>query len=179
MEFIQGMHSYIHDLLHPTPSDPTTEYITLLPRFLPPSLATTAIQVFTSIFGVAHALQTFLTPQLAKFVAQPDVFSILALLAIFFISLKIVGMMYRWVMFWVTMVLQLVMWAAMVGVGLWVWNRGVDGFLGDVKDLGMYWLGEYEKFAGEAKGWKDAHEEQIRFQAGKQDARGAGAWRPW
>ena len=50
-------------------------------------------------------------------------------------------------------------------LGLWVYNRGVDGFVSDVEELGMYWWGEYERFSGEAKGWQREQERKVRFNA--------------
>ena len=126
-----------------------------------------------------RALQTHLTPLITKIVTQPDVASILALLAILLISLKILDMAYRAVLFWVKLAVRLVMWGSIVGVGFWVWNRGVDGFVEDVKGLSVYWLAQYERFAGEAKGWQRAEEAQIRFQAGQQGARGYGRRGGW
>lgn len=82
-------------------------------------------------------------------------------------------MMYRAVMFWINMALRLVFWGAIAVLGLWIWNRGVDGFVEDVSGLGEYWVGEYEKYSGEVKKFQGQKEEQIRVQAHK---RGRG-WR--
>jgi hypothetical protein len=74
-------------------------------------------------------------------------------------------MLYRSVMFWVRLAWTIVKYAAVVGVSLWVYNRGVDGAVEDAKRLAEVWMGEYQKFAGEAKAWKGAEEAQIRMQA--------------
>lgn len=179
MEFVQGIYHYFHRLLVPAPPNPTIDYITLLPRFLPPSVASPLLTIFTSAFGILRALQVHLSPLLTKIVTQPDVASILALIAIFLISLKILDMAYRAVMFWVKLVIKLAFWGTVVGVGFWVYNRGPEGFMGDLSELGGYWLGQYEKFARDAKGWQKAEEAQIKFQAGQHNARGYGGWRAW
>jgi hypothetical protein len=184
MEFVQGTYTSTHYLISPLPTNQITDYLTLLPRFLPPSLATPLLAFFTSAFGFTRALQTFLTPLLIKITTQPDMASVLTLVVLGFIGLQIVGMAYRMVMWWVRMVLRIVLWGATLGVGLWVWNRGVEGFLADVHALGTYWLGQYERFKGEAEGWKSAEEREIWAKAGQQNARarqqnvrtGGGGW---
>ena len=149
--------------------------MTLLPRLLPPSLYNPILTILTTSFGLVSTLQTHLTPLLTRLITQPDVASILALIAVFFISLKILDMMYRVVMFWVNMVLRLVFWGSMLVLGLWLWNRGVDGFVEDIQGLGEHWAGEYERYSGEVKAFQQQKEDQIRNQAG-QKQRGRG-WR--
>ncbi|RYO29253.1 hypothetical protein AA0111_g6279 [Alternaria arborescens] len=100
------------------------DYAALIPRFLPPSFASPLLQLLTTFFGISRTLTTHLSPLLNKLITQPDVASILALLAIFFISLKILDMMYRAVIFWVNLALRLVFWGGILVVGFWVYNRG-------------------------------------------------------
>jgi hypothetical protein len=74
-------------------------------------------------------------------------------------------MAYRAVMFWVNMVLRLVFWGAIVVLGMWVYNRGVDGFVEDIGGLVEYWMGEYEKYSGEVKGYRERERGQINVKA--------------
>jgi hypothetical protein len=141
------------------------DYATLIPRFLPTSFASPLLTLFTTSLGLTRTLQTHLTPLLTRLVTQPDVATILLVVAIFFISLKVLDMMYRAVMFWVNMALRLVFWGAIVVLGMWVWNRGVDGFVDDVGGLMEYWTGQYEKYSGEVKMVKEQKEGQIRMKA--------------
>jgi hypothetical protein len=141
------------------------DYATLIPRFLPASFASPLLTLFTTSLGLTRTLQTHLTPLLTRLVTQPDVATILLVVAIFFISLKVLDMMYRAVMFWVNMALRLVFWGAIVVLGMWVWNRGVDGFVDDVGGLMEYWTGQYEKYSGEVKMVKEQKEGQIRMKA--------------
>lgn len=87
------------------------------------------------------------------------------MLAILFISLKTLDMAYRAVMFWVNMLLRLVFWGAIVVLGMWVYNRGVDGFVEDISGLVEYWMGEYEKYSGEVKGFRERERSQINVKA--------------
>lgn len=172
MEFVQG--KYPHSPA-PLPSDSSTDYLTLLPRFLPPSLASPLLTIFTTAFGILRALQTQFSPLISKLLSQPDIASVLLLSVILLSSFWILNMAYRAVIFWVKLAVRLVMWGGMVAVGFWVYNRGVEGFVEDVQGLGEYWWGQYERFAGEAKGWQRAEEAQIRFQAaGQQRPTGRG-----
>ncbi|KAF1943255.1 hypothetical protein EJ02DRAFT_443501 [Clathrospora elynae] len=152
------------------------DYAALLPRLLPASFANPLLTFLTTTFGIGRTLTTHLSPLLTRLVTQPDVASILALLAIFFISLKILDMMYRAVMFWVNLAIRLVFWGALVVLGLWVWNRGPEGFVEDVTDLGQYWVGEYQRYSSEVKSFQQEKENQIRVQAGRQQQRKRG-WR--
>lgn len=82
-------------------------------------------------------------------------------------------MAYRAVMFWVMLVYRLVIWGLVVGVGVWVWQRGVEGFVEDVKGLGEVWAGEYQRFSGEVKAYQSQKEQQIRMDQNK----GRRGWR--
>ena len=132
------------------------------------------IQVVTTLFGIYRAAYSHLSPLVTQVITQPDIASVLALVAILWFSLQIFGMLYRSVMFWVKLVWQLAKYSFIIGVSLWIWNRGMDGAIADAQELASFWLGEYQKFAGEAKAWKGAEEAQIRMQAKQQKGYG---WR--
>jgi hypothetical protein len=172
MEFIQGDSRSLPVRLHRLIVLP--DYASLLPRLLPSSLASPILTLLTTTLGLTRTIQTHLTPLLTRVVTQPDVATILALLVIFFISLKILDMMYRAVMFWVNMAIRLVFWGALIVLGFWVWNRGIDGFVDDVSGLGEHWMGQYQKYSDEVKMFKGEKEEQIRVKA-VQNKRGG--WR--
>ncbi|KAF2869885.1 nuclear pore assembly and biogenesis-domain-containing protein [Massariosphaeria phaeospora] len=152
------------------------DYIHLLPRFLPPTLLSPLLTFLTTSFGVFKALQTHLSPLLARLATQPDVASILVLVTVLFVSFKILGMAYRAVMFWVKLAVRLALWGGIALVGLWVWSRGVEGFVDDVQGLAAFWMGEYERFGGEVKAWQREKEGQIRMETGAK-GRGRGSRR--
>lgn len=159
----------------PYTDPPHTDYVTLLPRLLPPSIASPLLTLVTTAFGISRTLQTHLTPLFTRLITQPDAASILVVVAALFISFKILDMMYRAVLFWVNMVFRLVLWGGIGLIGLWVYNRGVDGFVQDVQELATKWAGEYEKYSGEVKQYQQAQEAQIRMQAKQQG--GKRGWR--
>jgi hypothetical protein len=146
----------------------TTDYAALLPRLLPASFANPLLTFLTTAFGIGRTLTTHLSPLLNRLVTQPDVASILALLAIFFISLKILDMMYRAVVFWVNLAIRLVFWGGILVVGLWIWNRGPEGFVEDLQGLAEYWVHEYDRYSSEVKSFQQQKEDQIRIKAGQQ-----------
>lgn len=174
MDIIQGTHSTFSSQFRDSANKPPPDYATLLPRLLPASFASPVLTLLTTTLGLARTLQIHLSPFLTRLVTQPDIASVLLLIAVFFISLKILGMLYRAVMFWVMLAVRLVFWGAIVLTGLWVWNRGPEGFVEDMQGLGAYWMGEYERYSGEVRGFQKQKEEQIRVQAAKQGRRG---WR--
>ncbi|KAI8941355.1 hypothetical protein NX059_002580 [Plenodomus lindquistii] len=147
--------------------DMIQDYASLLPRLLPPSLANTLLSVVTTGLGLIRTVQMHLTPFLTRLVTQPDIASILLLLVALFISMKVLDMLYRAVMFWINLALRLVFWIGILGLGVWVYTRGTEGFVEDVTGLGEYWMGEYKKYSGEVESFKRQKEEQIRLQAAK------------
>jgi hypothetical protein len=84
--------------------------------------------------------------------------------------------MYRAVIFWVKLALQMVLWGGILVVGLWVYNRGLEGFVEDAQGLIEYWLGQYEMYSQEVKGFQQQKESQIRMKASAQQQNGKG-WR--
>jgi hypothetical protein len=177
MEFVQGAPPQtLTGPLARHPANTPPDYVTLLPRLLPPSVASPLLTFVTTAFGIFRTIQTHLTPLFSRVVTQPDVASILALVAIFFISLKILDMMYRAVLFWVNMVIRLALWGSMAVLGLWVYNRGIDGFVRDVQDISQTWMGSYEKYSNEVKKYQAEKEGQIRMQAGQQAAQQGKGW---
>jgi hypothetical protein len=177
MEFVQGASPQtLTGPLARHPANTPPDYVTLLPRLLPPSVASPLLTFVTTAFGIFRTIQTHLTPLFSRVVTQPDVASILALVAIFFISLKILDMMYRAVLFWVNMVIRLALWGSMAVLGLWVYNRGIDGFVRDVQDIAQTWMGSYEKYSNEVKRYQAEKEGQIRMQAAQQAAQQGKAW---
>lgn len=129
------------------------------------SVANPLLTILTTGLGFTRTLQTHLNPLLTRLVTQPDVASILALLAIFFISLKILDMMYQLVLFWFNMAKRLVVYGTILVLGLWVYNRGPEGFIEDVSGLAEYWMGEYEKYSTEVKGFRELEKSQIKMKA--------------
>lgn len=143
-----------------------SDYANVLPRFLPPSLLNPLLTVLTTSFGILKTLQTHLSPLLLRLTTQPDIASLALLLIILFVSFKILDMAYRAVVFWISLVFKLVMWGGIIVLGFWVYNRGVDGFAEDVRELVEFWSGEYERYEGEVKRFKGMKEEQIRVRQG-------------
>ncbi|KAF2706837.1 hypothetical protein K504DRAFT_459258 [Pleomassaria siparia CBS 279.74] len=142
------------------------EYLPLLTSSIPPALLNPLITVLSTLFGVVKFLQTHLTPLIQDAVAKPDLTSILVLVAILFVSFKILGMAYRAVMFWVTLALRLAVWGVVGLVGFWIYTRGLDGFTEDVQDWAQYWSGEYDRYSSEVKRFQKQQEGKIRSKTG-------------
>ena len=92
---------------------------------------------------------------------SPSLGSIALLLIILFLSLKILGILYRAVMWWLTMAVRV---AFIVGVAVlagWVYTRGPDGAWDDLQYWAAYWMREYRKyerqakFAADSAGWRN------------------------
>ncbi|PSN72757.1 hypothetical protein BS50DRAFT_628888 [Corynespora cassiicola Philippines] len=153
------------------------DYGALLHNLLPPTLVSPLLTFLTTTFGLLKTAQTHLTPLLTRLTTQPDLASILALLAILFLSLKILDMAYRAVMFWVALTLRVVLWGGAAVVAWWVYTRGVEGFVEDLGALVEFWGGEVERYKGEVGRWKEVEERRIRMQAQQQQQQKRKGWR--
>lgn len=78
-------------------------------------------------------------------------------------------MAYRAVMFWVRLAFKVFWWGSILAVGLWVYNRGVDGFADDVKALMEFAAGEYDRFSGDVKSFQAQKERELKM---RQQGRG-------
>jgi hypothetical protein len=94
-------------------------------------------------------LQTTLTKLLGTIVSStstsPSLGSIALVLVILFLSLKILGILYRTIIWWLSLAVRV----GLVGGGIlmagWVYSRGPDGAVADVQYYGDYWMREYQK----------------------------------
>ncbi len=96
---------------------------------------------------IQNAVNT-LRAYLAIFVNQlnntpPSLMSIALLLVILLVSLKLLDMAWRAMVFWLNLAAKIVFWGSMVMLVTWIWTRGPDGFMDDVKDLVVFWSKEY------------------------------------
>lgn len=146
MIFITLSHSTLLTSLQP-------EIYNLVAPFLTPSWVRPIYQTFATV-------RAFGLPFIDRLVEKPDIASVAILLFTLWISLKILGMAYRAVMFWVTLAIRFVFWASLIFVGVWVWNRGPDGVIEDVS----HWWGVY---MGEVKYWEE--QQELRQQMGQRD----------
>lgn len=103
------------------------------------------------IYTITSTIRSYLLPLLDQITKKPDLASIVLLLIILFLSLRILNMLWRAVMFWVRLAYRVVFWGGLVMAGLWIYSRGVDGA---VEDVG-YWTGIWTK---EYEYWKDQAE---------------------
>lgn len=156
------------------------DYLPLLSKLLPPSLLTQLITTLSTTFGIFKALSTSILSLRSLPTLHTDEsgrvtltssnnpsgvtadFTTLILLAVgLFLSLKILNIVFNAVMFWVRLVFRILFWGAMVGVGLWVYYRGLEGFIEDLLALGRFWLGEYEGFKDDVRGYREQKERQL------------------
>lgn len=68
--------------------------------------------------------------------SSANILSFVILLLTLYISLRILNYARRVVMFWIMLVARLTFWMVLIGVGLWVYNVGVEQAL---RDAGYLW----------------------------------------
>ncbi|KAL1633593.1 hypothetical protein SLS58_011014 [Diplodia intermedia] len=102
------------------------------------------------VSSVITTLHRHLLPLIDHVSKNPDIASITLLVIVLLVSLKILNILYRAVVFWISLAVKLVFWATVVVVGLFVWSRGVEGAAADLAVWGRYWVGvwtsEYARF---------------------------------
>lgn len=82
---------------------------------------------------------------------SPSLGSIALLIIVLFLSLKILGMLYRAVIFWVTLAVRVFFLGSLALIAIWMYTRGPDGALEDMQYWGGYWKGEYHKWERQAR----------------------------
>ena len=46
-----------------------------------------------------------------------------------------------------------------------MYNRGPEGFVEDVSGLAEFWMGEFQKYTGEVKEYRESEKSQIKMKA--------------
>ncbi|KAF2018690.1 hypothetical protein BU24DRAFT_418214 [Aaosphaeria arxii CBS 175.79] len=155
------------------------DYLPLLHNLLPPSIISPFFKTLTTIFATLQTISTHLHPLYTRVLTAPDATSVLLLIVILFLSFKILDMAYRAVLFWVRLVLRIAFWGTVGFVGVWIYKRGVDGFIDDVEGLARFWWGEWERFEGDVRDNRRRKEEEIFLSQQASRGRSGKSWGRW
>ncbi|KAK2768098.1 hypothetical protein FQN53_006379 [Emmonsiellopsis sp. PD_33] len=99
-------------------------------KYIPPSLSLQAMTYYSTFTTNFHSIQSdyldpfILTPLHTLLNSPPDLYSIITLLAILFISLKVLDYARRVITFWVMLVFRLAFYGALFGGGYYVYSVG-------------------------------------------------------
>ena len=74
---------------------------------------------------------------------EPDIMSIIILAVVALVSLKVLDMTRRYIVYWINMALKLALWVSVGILGFYVYQRGMEQTVEDVGWL-LGWLGEME-----------------------------------
>src|SRR5689334_21246238 len=111
MDQVQGMLPNIlrsNAQVQSTPKTKTTlDYIALLPRLLPPTIYNPLLNIVTTTFALLRTLSSHFAPVVTRLLTAPDIPTVLLLIALLLISLKVLDMAYRAVLFWVNLAFKL------------------------------------------------------------------------
>ncbi len=102
------------------------------------------------VASMATTMRGRLQPLLSKLTTAPDLATLALLLIILFLSLKILDMLRRAVMFWVALAIRAVTWGTVIFGILWVFNRGVDGVVQDVEYYTRFFFAEWRRWEDQA-----------------------------
>jgi hypothetical protein len=95
-------------------------------------------------------LNHLIYPALLRLYNSPDILTIVLLGVLLLISLKILELLRRAVVFWVRMFTRLAFWGSILVAGVYVWGRGWEGALEDGQrwggEIAALWMREYRRY---------------------------------
>jgi hypothetical protein len=95
-------------------------------------------------------IKAYTAPLLSAVTQKPDLATLALLLLIIFLSLKILNMLLNTVMFWFRLATKVIFWGSLAIMGLWMWTRGPEGVMEDLKHWSGVWTAEYKQFSDRA-----------------------------
>ncbi|KAF2770957.1 hypothetical protein EJ03DRAFT_373280 [Teratosphaeria nubilosa] len=98
----------------------------------------------TRFLSLLDTARCYMTPLIDQISSKPDLATIALLLVIILVSLKILDMLWQTLLFWFRLMRRTLFWGVLVGLGLWVYARGVEGVVEDVGVWKERWWEEYE-----------------------------------
>jgi hypothetical protein len=154
------------------------DWASYLHQLLPSSLSllygsNTYLQTLHSF---STRVSTAFSPLLNRVSTSPDLASIALLLVILVLSLQLLNLLWRAVTFWVRLVSRVVTWVTIIGLGLWLWNRGPDGVMEDIETLATIWVREYRLWQERADVHEAWQQHQQRQTYGTRRGAGNGRW---
>ncbi|KAF2842172.1 hypothetical protein M501DRAFT_1013532 [Patellaria atrata CBS 101060] len=124
------------------------------------------------VHAAVGAARRHLLPLIDNVVQHPDIASVALLLIVLVISLKILDMLRRAVVFWITMAIRLIFWAGLLFAGLYLYNRGLEDTVDDIFNLGHNWKENYEHYSYQADQARRFHRQVY----GRGGNRRGGTW---
>lgn len=192
MDFLQGLRSVLFLQLHNAINDSYSDYLPQAAYFYntyyrpyAPYLAPIYRALFLAqsyfyryVFPVLYPLYTICNNALQSLSSDaPDLLTLGILAIVLFISLKALDYMRRTIVYWISLAIRLGMWAALIGAGIYVSQRGVEQ---SVEDLGWVWgllagLGEEGgKLGGQKAKGKQRAARRMAGSGPRRRTRGAG-----
>lgn len=102
-----------------------------------------AVQITLQKRLVSPVYNGFVAPLLGRLIASPDIASVILVLIILIVSLQMLNLAFRAVMFWIRLAVRLVFWGSVVGLAVWFYQRGFDGVADDLGVVQNTWQREY------------------------------------
>lgn len=123
-----------------------------------------------AITSSARAYFFLLIDSLTK--TSPSLTTVALLLIILLISLKILDMLWRAVLFWLNLATKILFWGGMAVMACWIYARGPEGVVQDIANFAGTWRGELGRAQEKAEYAKIFHKQM----GGGARARREGQW---
>ena len=155
-----------------TPYEP---YITPLRRYLYLSQS----YFYRYFFPYIWPLYRIWTKIIGKVLTDTPDFAALALLAVIvLVSIKVLDMLRKSIIYWLGLALRLALWAMVAGVGVYVWQRGFEQ---SIEDLGwvmgfLEGLGDEGERIGQNRAYRKAGDARRMPRSGPRGRTRGGGW---
>ncbi|KAI9719010.1 MAG: hypothetical protein M1828_006386 [Chrysothrix sp. TS-e1954] len=121
---------------------------------LPPSLlshltthSATYYKAYQQLNSVRREISSkIIEPLLSATTSNPDATSLILLLAVLLVSLALLRMLIRTILWWIRLAVKTALWGLALWTAAWLWHRGVNGAWGDLQSVSEIWKKEYAKY---------------------------------
>ncbi|TKA65515.1 hypothetical protein B0A49_10534 [Cryomyces minteri] len=128
------------------------------------------------LYSASTQLQRLLSALLTHLTTSPDLASLVLLLLLLLLSLKILDMLRRTLLFWLGLAWKTALYGGAPVAGLWLWQRGPDGALADLQRLRHGWASEYAFWRDQAEVARLVREQMGGAAVGGRAGGRGGAW---
>jgi hypothetical protein len=106
------------------------------------------LSYFSTLYNFAMRAKTLFTSVVDEVsTSTPSLTSLVLLVILLFFSMKLLGVLWRGIVFWVSLAIKAVIGISLAFLAFWVISRGPEGFVEDVQYFAEYWTGEYNRYS--------------------------------
>lgn len=128
-------------------------------------------KLYKTYISIQETILQWLYPLYIRVRESPDMTTMLLLGVILFLSVQILGMLSRVVMFWIRLGFRIIFFGGLAVVGVWIYHRGIDGAAHDFGEIVGWvsgtWSGEYNYWKEQEKAARSARQDTFGRKSGR------------